>query len=70
MLSTRSLKNAALRWRRRLPLAAAAAALTFGAGLVQAADVEVRGTLQADQPGAKVSRNLFGQFAEHLGNGI
>ncbi|UKE74463.1 alpha-N-arabinofuranosidase [Xanthomonas graminis] len=70
MLSTRSLKHAALRWRRRLPLAAAVAALTLGAGLAQAADVEVRGTLHADQPGAQVSRNLFGQFAEHLGNGI
>ncbi|MBO9715561.1 MAG: alpha-N-arabinofuranosidase, partial [Pseudoxanthomonas sp.] len=27
-------------------------------------------TLRADQPGATVSRNIFGQFAEHLGYGI
>ena len=30
----------------------------------------VTGTLHADQPGALVSRYIFGQFAEHLGYGI
>ncbi|KAB7770870.1 alpha-N-arabinofuranosidase [Xanthomonas maliensis] len=35
-----------------------------------AAEVQVEGTLHADQPGAQVSRQLFGQFAEHLGTGI
>ena len=68
MQLTRSLKHAATRWRRLLPLAAAALALATG--MAHAADVEVRGTLRADQPGAQVSRNIFGQFAEHLGTGI
>jgi alpha-L-arabinofuranosidase len=27
-------------------------------------------TLDASKPGAKISRNIFGQFAEHLGHGI
>jgi alpha-N-arabinofuranosidase len=36
----------------------------------QAATVEAQGTLNADKPGALISRNLFGQFAEHLGFGI
>lgn len=35
-----------------------------------AAEVKVNGTLRVDQPGAQVSRQLFGQFAEHLGTGI
>jgi alpha-N-arabinofuranosidase len=26
--------------------------------------------IQTDQPGARIDRNLFGQFAEHLGSGI
>jgi alpha-L-arabinofuranosidase len=27
-------------------------------------------TIHTDKPGAKIDRNIFGQFAEHLGNGI
>jgi alpha-N-arabinofuranosidase len=27
-------------------------------------------TIRADQPGPKISKNLYGQFAEHLGRGI
>src|SRR5690606_2408800 len=27
-------------------------------------------TLQADKPGARIPRTLYGQFAEHLGRGI
>jgi len=27
-------------------------------------------TIRADQPGAKIDRNIYGQFAEHLGRGI
>ena len=30
----------------------------------------VRLEIDADQPGAKISRDIFGQFAEHLGSGI
>src|SRR5215475_1867995 len=26
--------------------------------------------IEADHPGPKIDRNIFGQFAEHLGNGI
>jgi len=35
-----------------------------------AAPAEVHGVLRADQPGAVISRYIFGQFAEHLGFGI
>lgn len=30
----------------------------------------VEGVLHADQPGPVISRNLYGQFAEHLGRGV
>ncbi|WP_082061825.1 alpha-L-arabinofuranosidase C-terminal domain-containing protein [Xanthomonas sp. GPE 39] len=69
MHSIRSLHHLATHWRPRLSLAALAA-LTLSTGLAQAGAVQVHGTLAADHPGATVSRNLFGQFAEHLGNGI
>ncbi len=26
--------------------------------------------VEADKPGAKIDRHLFGQFAEHLGRGV
>ncbi|MFS8375559.1 alpha-N-arabinofuranosidase [Xanthomonas campestris pv. armoraciae] len=45
-------------------------ALTVSGSGAQAADVQVRGTLQVEKPGAQVSRHLFGQFAEHLGTGV
>lgn len=32
--------------------------------------VAVSVTIRADQPGAKIDRNIYGQFAEHLGRGI
>lgn len=34
-----------------------------------AADV-VKATLHADQPGAKINREIYGQFSEHLGSCI
>ena len=37
-------------------------------GNASAADVELH--VRADEPGAKISRYLYGQFAEHLGRGI
>ncbi|NIJ77796.1 hypothetical protein FHT08_002916 [Xanthomonas campestris] len=46
------------------------AALLASALAAPAAEVKVTGTLRVDQPGAQVSRQLFGQFAEHLGTGI
>lgn len=38
--------------------------------LAAQAATAVTGTLKTDQPGPQVSRNLFGQFAEHLGTGV
>jgi alpha-N-arabinofuranosidase len=32
--------------------------------------IEVNVTIHADRPGAKIHRNIYGQFAEHLGHGI
>jgi alpha-N-arabinofuranosidase len=44
------------------------------AGLALAAQAQgadrIALSVDASQPGAKISRNLFGQFAEHLGHGI
>jgi alpha-L-arabinofuranosidase len=37
---------------------------------VQEAASEGLLTIQADQPGATINRDIFGQFAEHLGRGI
>lgn len=36
----------------------------------QRAEAPVAVTIQADRPGPKVNRHIFGQFAEHLGTGI
>lgn len=49
--------------------AASVAALIAGAAQA-ASPMDVKMHVRADQPGAVVSRNLFGQFAEHLGFGI
>lgn len=54
----------------RLLQAVVGAALLASALAAPAAEVKVTGTLRVDQPGAQVSRQLFGQFAEHLGTGI
>ena len=53
-------------WRR----VCVATAMLMMTGLAQAGVVSVHGTLHVDEPGALVSRNIFGQFSEHLGNGI
>src|SRR5262245_41305849 len=55
------------RWQAVL---VSALALGLTAGPIYAAPAEVKGTLHADQPGAPISRYIFGQFAEHLGFGI
>lgn len=36
----------------------------------QQAEAPVTVTVQADKPGPKINRHIFGQFAEHLGTGI
>ena len=54
------------------------AALVIGAALAgisapasaQSAAATTRITVQSDQPGATIERDIFGQFAEHLGTGI
>jgi alpha-L-arabinofuranosidase len=46
------------------------ASLLVTSSTASAATVEAQGTLRADQPGATISRYIFGQFAEHLGFGI
>jgi len=48
-------------------LLALVATLVVGAA-AQAADVKV--VVNADQPGPVIHRNIYGQFAEHLGTGI
>lgn len=42
--------------------------LFFSADIMAAPPVEI--TVNADQPGAHISRQIYGQFAEHLGRGI
>ena len=34
------------------------------------AETPATGVIHADQPGAKIDRHIYGQFAEHLGHGI
>jgi alpha-N-arabinofuranosidase len=50
--------------------AALLAYLTPGGEQAQAQPVTAELTIHADRPGAHVNRELFGQFAEHLGAGI
>jgi len=49
---------------------ATVAFLTLGLAIVRADDAPVTATIHADQPGAKIDRHIYGQFAEHLGRGI
>jgi alpha-N-arabinofuranosidase len=53
-----------------IALALSAIALCSSPAAVPAETVTATGTLHADRPGAVIHRNLFGQFAEHLGFGI
>ena len=48
-------------------LLALAATLVVGA---QALAADIKLVVQADQPGPVIHRNIYGQFAEHLGTGI
>jgi alpha-N-arabinofuranosidase len=59
--------------QKALGLTAALGVATLGflpsaAGAAQSAAVTV--TIHADRPGPQISRNIYGQFAEHLGHGI
>jgi len=53
---------------KRVLAAGAAMMLVALAPQVRAQDTTV--TIEAGQPGAKIDRQIFGQFAEHLGTGI
>jgi alpha-N-arabinofuranosidase len=55
-----------------LPLLAAclSAALPLCARAQTSSAVEVNLAVHADRPGATIDRHIYGQFAEHLGNGI
>src|SRR6185312_15120654 len=46
------------------------AGFTGGALAAGPAPIALQIQVQTDQPGARIDRNLFGQFAEHLGSGI
>lgn len=47
------------------------ALLLLGGASARAADnTPIELTIDADHPGARIQRDLFGQFAEHLGTGI
>src|SRR6186713_2267904 len=48
----------------------AAVAMALSQMVPQAHAQDTTVTIPAGQPGAKIDRNLFGQFAEHLGTGI
>jgi alpha-N-arabinofuranosidase len=65
-------------WRRHLALAGTAFALLV-AGVVltaasdagtAAAENQIELVVDASRSGAKIDRNIFGQFAEHLGHGV
>jgi alpha-N-arabinofuranosidase len=59
--------------RRCAVIAAAAimmAGFTLGTAARQGPDGTIALTIDATRPGARIDRNLFGQFAEHLGKGI
>ena len=62
------------RWGFSLCLSAAAGVALASPGLAQSAAAPAPGTaaatLRADQPGPRMHRDVFGQFAEHLGHGI
>ena len=53
-------------------LAAAIALLALGpaANSASAGTLQAKAVLQADKPGPVISRNIYGQFSEHLGGGI
>ena len=53
---------------RAFPIVLTLIVMTIAAPTVTAQKVEL--TIDASKPGAKIDRNLFGQFAEHLGHGI
>jgi alpha-N-arabinofuranosidase len=45
-------------------------AIALSSATFAATDAAIEIRIDASQPGAKIDRNIFGQFAEHLGHGI
>jgi alpha-N-arabinofuranosidase len=57
--------------RARLTLCLTASVLAASVATAQQAPTEsATATIQADKPGPRMNRQVFGQFAEHLGHGI
>jgi alpha-L-arabinofuranosidase len=52
------------------PVPVTAGAGVAGAGAAGAANFKATLQLRVDRPGATISRNIYGSFAEHLGRGI
>ncbi|WP_438263833.1 alpha-N-arabinofuranosidase [Asticcacaulis aquaticus] len=50
--------------------ALAIGALMTATALSASAQTKIDATLKADQPGAEISRYIYGQFSEHLGAGV
>jgi alpha-N-arabinofuranosidase len=55
---------------RRIALALISTFLFGLAGVQAQGTVNANVTIRVDQPGPKIDRNIYGQFAEHLGRGI
>lgn len=56
--------------RSRAMRAPAALLVALLAASTQAQDIEASVTVHADRPGPVIHKNVYGQFAEHLGRGI
>jgi alpha-N-arabinofuranosidase len=57
--------------RARLTLCLTASVLAASVATAQQTPTEsATATIQADKPGPRMNRQVFGQFAEHLGHGI
>ena len=58
--------------KRAILAIAASSTLLTAAPVTAQSDAAIRAsvTVHADQPGATIHRNVYGQFAEHLGSGI
>jgi alpha-N-arabinofuranosidase len=57
-------------WSTRAVSALAALACAFVLAVPTHASAQIEVTVDASKPGARIDRNIFGQFAEHLGTGI
>src|SRR5438067_12112620 len=55
---------------RHILRGSAAALLLATLAPARASDSAATATIHADQPGARIDRHIYGQFAEHLGRGI